>query len=270
MYKLVATDLDGTLLTRTREISEANIASIKKSISRGMHFVIATGRPIEGILHYAKKLDLLSNKGQYAIGFNGAVVYELNPLRPICCCSLNGAEVKKMAHRAEELHINYHAFSTTRGLLASVPNKWTDIEMSYNNIGCTMIDFNDIPDNEEFQKFMFCGTNDEVNGILDKVDDYREDYTVTRSAFCFLEVLNREATKGNGLKLLCEKIGIDLADTIAFGDEQNDLSLIENAGLGVAMGNAVPELKKAADLITCTNQDDGLSVVLEQILADSQ
>ena len=71
-------------------------------------------------------------------------------------------------------------------------------------------------------------------------------------------------------ELLCEKIGIDLADTIAFGDEQNDLSLIENAGLGVAMGNAVPELKKAADLITCTNQDDGLSVVLEQILADSQ
>lgn len=267
MYKLIATDLDGTLLDTNRNISPANISSIKKAMSKGMHFVIATGRPIDGIIHFARQLDIL-HQGQYAISFNGAEVYELNPLRRICSCCITGAEVRRMARKAEELNINYHAFSTTRGLLAAKPNEWTDVEMTLNKIGCTMIDFATIPDDELFQKFMFCGSAEEVEGIQDKVDEYREDYTVTRSAFCFLEVLNKQASKGNGLKLLCETIGIPQEETVSFGDEQNDISMIEYAGLGVAMANAVPEVKKVANLITDTNLNDGLSKVLEQIIRD--
>ena len=216
MYRLIATDLDGTLLDPDRNISKANAESIKKAMSRGMHFVIATGRPIEGILHIAGQLDLV-RPGQYAIGFNGAVVYELNPLRQICSCSITGAQVKEMAIMAEKLKVNYHAFSTTRGLLASKPNQWTDVEMTLNKIGCTWIDFSTIPDDEEFQKFMFCGSAEEVQ---------------------------------------------------AFGDELNDISMIEYAGLGVAMANAVPEVKKAADLITESNTEDGLAKVLDRIIAD--
>ena len=266
MYRLIATDLDGTLLDPDRNISKANAESIKKAMSRGMHFVIATGRPIEGILHIAGQLDL-ARPGQYAIGFNGAVVYELNPLRQICSCSITGAQVKEMAVMAEKLKVNYHAFSTTRGLLASKPNQWTDVEMTLNKIGCTWIDFPTIPDDEEFQKFMFCGSAEEVQGIMDDVAVYRNDFTVTRSAFCFLEVLNKQANKGNGLKLLCETIGIDKSETVSFGDELNDISMIEYAGLGVAMANAVPEVKKAADLITESNTEDGLAKVLDRIIA---
>ena len=267
MYKLIATDLDGTLLDPDRNISEANADSIKTAMSHGMHFVIATGRPIEGILHIAGKLDLV-RPGQYAIGFNGAVVYELNPLRQIYSCCISGKEVKQMALKAEELNVNYHAFSTTRGLLASKPNQWTDVEMTLNKIGCTMLDFSTIPDDEEFQKFMFCGSAEEVQGIMKDVDVYRSDYTVTRSAFCFLEVLNIQASKGNGLRHLCEIIGIDRTETVSFGDEQNDISMIEYAGLGVAMANAVPEVKKAADLITESNVNDGLAKVVDRIVAD--
>jgi Cof subfamily protein (haloacid dehalogenase superfamily) len=103
---------------------------------------------------------------------------------------------------------------------------------------------------------------------MDDVAVYRNDFTVTRSAFCFLEVLNKQANKGNGLKLLCETIGIDKSETVSFGDELNDISMIEYAGLGVAMANAVPEVKKAADLITESNTEDGLAKVLDRIIAD--
>ena len=117
-------------------------------------FVIATGRPIDGIIHFARQLDIL-HQGQYAISFNGAEVYELNPLRRICSCCITGAEVRRMARKAEELNINYHAFSTTRGLLAAKPNEWTDVEMTLNKIGCTMIDFATIFRLQRFCFFLF-------------------------------------------------------------------------------------------------------------------
>ncbi len=267
MYRLIATDLDGTLLNGEKKVSAASAAAVKAAMNSGVHFVIATGRPLEGIMRVAGELDLL-RPGQYAIVFNGAAVYELGPVRQLTGCRISGREVRGMAERGAELGVNFHAFSAARGLLAPAPNRWTDVEMAINGIGCTVTDFAAIPDDEEFLKFMFCGEAGELGRVAARIDDYRQTHTVTRSAFCFLEVLHRDASKGNGLKMLCETVGVAREETVAFGDEQNDISMLEYAGLGVAMANAVPEVKRAADLITASNDRDGLARAVNAILAD--
>ncbi|MGN1392944.1 MAG: Cof-type HAD-IIB family hydrolase [Succinivibrionaceae bacterium] len=266
MYQLIATDMDGTLLTSKREISPRTITALAEAMKRGIKVVLSTGRPIEGIQLYIDKLGGCG-VGRYAIGFNGAVVYELtNPLSIKVSNCIHGSDVRKLFHRAKEFGVLTHGFSVSRGLLIQKLNTWSDIEITYNKLDYSIVDFDDVDENESFYKYMFLGNKEQLDIIENQIDDLRSEYTVLRSMDCFIEFLNKKASKGYALQQLADLLDISMSDTVAFGDAQNDEHMLEVAGLSVAMGNSVELLKKKADIVTATNDEDGLAIIVENIL----
>ena len=119
--------------------------------------------------------------------------------------------------------------------------------------------------NDHYVKFMFIGDEADVDRWREALPQaIRDKYYIVKSTPQHLEFMHKDATKGNGLLALAELLGIDRSETMALGDQQNDLTMIEAAGLGVAMGNAVPEVKAIADVETTTQNEDGVGVAVEK------
>lgn len=118
---------------------------------------------------------------------------------------------------------------------------------------------------EHYVKFMFIDTAEKIDEIADNMpQDLKNEYYIVKSTPNFLEVMHKESTKGNGLQLLADKLGIDISDTMALGDQYNDLTMIAAAGTGVAMANAVPEVKATADVMTTSQNEDGVGLAVEK------
>ena len=265
-FRIIASDMDGTLLNDDKTISDKNIESIRKAEQAGILFVPATGRPYEGLMNYAGALDLKS-PGHYAICFNGAAVYETASERLISRIILAGCEVRLLAERARKAGLYWHAFSEDRGLIYEEDNFATDIEMRINRIGAQKVSMEDIPDDEEFFKFMFLGTEDQLDRAEKEFQDLCGSFTVVRSMYCFLEVMNARTSKGAALEQLCGYLDIPLSASVALGDAGNDVHMIDCAGLGVVMENGVSSLKERADFIAPGNNESGVAYVIDRILS---
>ena len=126
-------------------------------------------------------------------------------------------------------------------------------------------DMAEMDPNDHYVKFMFIGDEADVDRWHEALPQaIRDKYYIVKSTPQHLEFMHKDATKGSGLLALAELLGIDRSETMALGDQQNDLTMIEAAGLGVAMGNAVPEVKAIADVETMTQNEDGVGVAVEK------
>ncbi|MGL5689126.1 MAG: HAD hydrolase family protein, partial [Weissella cibaria] len=126
-------------------------------------------------------------------------------------------------------------------------------------------DMAEMDPNDHYVKFMFIGDEADVDRWREALPQaIRDKYYIVKSTPQHLEFMHKDATKGSGLLALAELLGIDRSETMALGDQQNDLTMIEAAGLGVAMGNAVPEVKAIADVETTTQNEDGVGVAVEK------
>ena len=268
MYKLIATDLDGTLLDSHKSISVNTKKVLLDLKQKGIKLVLATGRPVEGIRKISNELQI-KESNQFAITFNGAAVFELSNLsKPICTDTISGKEVQILAQRGRDLNVDFHAFSVSRGLITEKENPYTEYEMYICDLDASVVDFHEIEDDEQFYKFMFLADKEDLDLVAEKIDDVREVYSVVRSLHCFLEVLAKTVSKGNALISLCKELGIDVKDSIAFGDEENDMHMLQVAGLGIAMKNSNPKVLEIADKVTASNDEDGIAIALETIFAD--
>ena len=229
-FRIIASDMDGTLLNDDKTISPENIASIRKAEEAGILFVPATGRPLDGLMNYADALNLRA-PGHYAICFNGAAVYETSSLKLISRVILTGSEIRILAKRALCAGLYWQAFSEKRGLVYGEENFATDLEMRINRIGGSRIDPEDIPDAENFFKFMFLGSEEELDRAEGEFKDLSRAYTMARSMYCFLEVMNRDTSKGAALEQLCRYLGLPLSASVALGDAGNDVHMIDRAGM---------------------------------------
>ena len=265
-FRIIASDMDGTLLNDDKTISERNINSIRKAEQAGILFVPATGRPFEGLMNYAGALDL-KTPGHYAICFNGAAVYDTASERLISRVILTGHEVRLLAERSREAGLYWQAFSEERGLIYEVDNFATDLEMRINRIGGVKVSMEQIPDDEEFFKFMFLGTEEQLDSAEKNFQDLYGAFTVVRSMYCFLEVMNARTSKGAALEHLCNYLDIPLSASVAFGDAGNDAHMIDCAGLGVVMENGLSSLKERADFIAPGNNESGVAYVIDRILS---
>ncbi len=266
-FRIIASDMDGTLLNDDKTISPENIASIRKAEEAGILFVPATGRPLDGLMNYADALNLRA-PGHYAICFNGAAVYETSSLKLISRVILTGSEVRILAKRALDAGLYWQAFSENRGLVYGEDNFATDLEMRINRIGGSRIDPEDIPDSENFFKFMFLGTEEQLDRAEGEFKDLSRAYTMARSMYCFLEVMNRDTSKGAALEQLCRHLGLPLSASVALGDAGNDIHMIDRAGVGVVMQNGISSLKERADYIAPKNTEGGVAHVIEEILSN--
>ncbi|MCY6483221.1 Cof-type HAD-IIB family hydrolase [Clostridium aestuarii] len=292
MYKLIAIDIDGTLLKNDKTISKENYLAIEKAKAKGINIVLSTGRPIQGAEKYSIKLNLTSNTN-YAVAYSGALVQCLGNKEILFESILTHDNIKFLYALSQKLNITLNA-ATANSLLTPTLNLTTQVESFLSNLPVKIVDFNDLSKYpiiyrvvylNETQPFikkiktLLKNTNIKYNILdtLNRNDDlfYHKNnlpselynkFTVFKPSSNTLEILNKGINKGTGVEVIAHKLGIHSEEVICIGDSENDIDMIKYAGLGVAMGNASLDVKKAADYVTFTNEENGLAHVINKFI----
>lgn len=268
MYKLIAIDMDGTLLREDKTISEHTKSIIEQAKKQGVKIVLASGRPLEGLEPYLDELGLTS-ADDYVICYNGAIVQNVATREIISRTTLDGQDLKDLYQVSKELQVNIHAFSRA-GCITPVMTKYSKLEGNMNDIPVHITDFNEVLDDETIIKIMFIDEPEVLQKAIDRLpEELYNKYTIVRSAPYFLEFLNKKVNKGEGVRALAMHLGINQEEIMCFGDAGNDWHMIEFAGMGVAMGNAFPEIKEIANYITETNENDGVACAIKKFVLAS-
>ncbi|MBW3696972.1 HAD family phosphatase [Vibrio sp. T187] len=266
MYKLVALDMDGTLLNSNKEISLENKQAITKAREAGIKVVLASGRPLEGM---QSKLDELGIDGQddFVLFYNGSKVQNISTKEVIHSEISNGRSAKRIAKLAKELGVFVHAFSEQHGLITPQNNEYTQLEATINGLTITEFDFEQLEDDHQIIKTMMVAEPSKLTEAIKQLpSELHDQFTVVQSAPFFLEFLNPKSNKGVGIAAIAQHLGIKSEEVICMGDAENDHHMIKFAGLGVAMENAMEETKAIADYITESNDNHGVAHVIEKFV----
>ena len=264
MIKLIAVDMDGTLLNNEKHIAEAQREALKKAASAGIKVVLCTGRPLFGVLPLYKELDLSSNEG-YAILNNGCEIRKTENWTLVRSFELTGKEIFYLHSLVKDYDIDFtlsddkHYFC-----VGKKPNKYTvrDGELVY--VPITEITLEEAMSGKyRMFKAMYVGDMDELTKFQENLPaDINKFYSICRSQKIILEVMPVGADKGQTLKFLVEQLGIERSEVMAIGDGNNDVEMLEYAGIGVAMANGTEAAKNSAKYITDTNENDGVAKVI--------
>ena len=267
MYKLIAIDLDGTLLKDDKTITNVNKKTLRKAREVGVKVVLTSGRPIQGIEKYLDELGL-TGKDDYVIGINGAVICKSSDSSVVDTNAvLTGKDIKYIYNKIKNLDTYVHAF-TSKEDLVNIESKFSDAEEKRINLKVRRVDFLDeVQDEDEILKLVL----EEEKEILDEITpqipkELFEKYTVIRSLDFMIEFMNMNCNKATGLEKLAQHLGINREEIMAIGDADNDKEMLEYAGLGVAMGNAKDEIKQLADFVTKSNEEDGVAYVIDKFI----
>ena len=269
MYKLIAIDMDGTLLSNEKPISPANYEAIQQARENGVKVVLASGRPLVGFKKYLKELNLVS-ENDYAVAFNGALVQSSQGGEIISKTTLTLQDYKYLYKLSKELKVNIHALTET-SVISPKDTIYTRHEAEMNDITNEIIAVEDVEEDTTIVKVMFIDKPELIEEIMQKIpEEVSSKYTVVRSAPFFLEFLHKSVNKGAGVAALAKKLNIKQEEVICIGDAGNDIHMIKYAGLGVAMGNAFPEVKKIANFITKTNEEDGVAFIINKFILNGE
>lgn len=261
--KLVAIDIDGTLLNSNRKISLKVKETLQRANENGMSIVLCTGRPLPGVKEQLTELNLYGDN-DYVITYNGSLVQATKSNEIISQYTLSHNDFLEIELMSRAVGAHLHAiddqtiYTTNRDIgkytvheayLVDMPLKYRTVEEMTPDMSIIKMMMIDEPE------------------VLDKAisqlpDEFIEKYTTVKSTDFYYEILNKKASKGNALAKLAEHLGIAQSETMAIGDNENDLSMIEYAGIGVAMGNATESVKRAADIQTTSNDEDGVAEIL--------
>ncbi len=266
MYKLVALDMDGTLLNSQGAISPRNKQAILAAIAQGTRVVLASGRPLEGMNWALEELGMIGND-DYVACYNGSLVYQVADKTLLRSQTVTGADAKSLASLASKLGVYVHAFSLKDGLITPKHNYYTDHEAKINDLTITEVDFSTLNDDEEILKVMMIDEPEKLSAAIAQLPaEIYQQYNILQSAPFFLEFLHTDSHKGIGVKAIADQFGIHADEVICMGDAGNDKQMLEYAGLGVAMDNASDDIKAIANHITASHDDDGVALVIEAFI----
>ena len=263
--KLITIDIDDTLVNTAKQVTPRVKAALQEATAQGVKVVLATGRPLPGVQEYLDELGLNHQDDQYAITYNGGVVQTTNG-EELGGKELAYSDYLRLREVADELGA-YLQVETIDAAYTSAKeiNYWASRENFLIKMPLIIKPVDEMDPNDHYVKFMFIGDEADIDSWRDALPaDVKEAYYIVKSTPQHLEFMHKDATKGSGLLTLAAKLGIDRSETMALGDQQNDVTMIEAAGLGVAMGNAVPEVKAVADVETTTQNADGVGVAVEK------
>ena len=266
MIRLVALDLDGTLLDSQGLISNATRQTIQQVRRGGIKVVLCTGRPFYSLAPLLSQLELTGAE-EYVISFNGALLSDAQGGQVLFEQPILFEDYQAIKALSEQLQLAYHVQSQ-KGIYTS--NATIDPHTAYDSylnqapIHCvTDAHFQHIP----IYKMMFVGTEDKLKRAIKQIPEtYAQRFNMMQSLDCFFEFLHPQASKGQTLQRLAEYLAIHPSEILAIGDNENDLSMLEFAGISVAMGNAAEQIKKNADYVTKTNEEEGVRHSLLQLL----
>lgn len=265
-YKLIALDLDGTLKNSNNEISEKTKQALIQAQELGIKVVLASGRPTPGLRHEAKELKLDKYEG-YLLSFNGARVMDCLTRTSIYEQTLTIDEAKQVYTRSKEFQLACMTYDEDIILTEDYDDQYVNVEAHINDIEKEKVDCFIDHLKDPIYKVLLTGEPEYVASIIDEFKEpFGNSLSIYRSAPYFIEVMAQNIDKAKSLDCLVKKLGIRQEEVIAFGDGYNDLTMIEYAGLGVAMDNAVDGVKEKADVITKSNDEDGIAYMLSKVI----
>ncbi len=268
MYKLIAIDMDGTLLDTNGNLSSENIKAVKRAIDNDVKVVFTTGRGIKAISKFINEFGL-NDKEEYAITNNGVSLYSTKTLKCLKSHLIEGEDLKRLCDLGLSFGAKLHIYDyDTEGCIVLEENEFTQFER---RIGMpTYVDPNfcsKIDENKKVFKVLYLSNENRIAEIKNKIPDFvYEKFVVVRSLPFAVEIFDKNCNKGNAVRDLANMFDISRDKVIAIGDQQNDLEMIKFAGLGVAMGNAINEIKDIADYVTDTNDNDGVAKVINKFV----
>ncbi|WP_423189291.1 Cof-type HAD-IIB family hydrolase [Alkalibacterium sp. f15] len=263
--KLVAIDLDGTLLNSKHEVSEENKQAIRKAKEQGVKIVLVTGRPLKAMLHILEACNL-TEPGDIALTYNGGLVQWTETgesIRQITFQKEDALDIYQLSQDLE-LPCNFIDLDVVHAPPYPIgkPSLYPEVMHA---LPFEPINMMDLPELFPVNKIVYCWHQEELDQKIKEIPAiYRERYNLIKSRPQLLEFMPKSIDKGKGLDLLSEILDIKVSDMMAIGDQENDLAMVLRAGTGVAMENAIDLVKDAAQIVTKTNDQHGVGYAIEK------
>lgn len=289
MYKIITIDLDGTLLNSRGEISSENRIAIRNAKEHGIEVVLASGRVSDSVLNIAK--DVGADK--YFICGNGSMIYDIQKNKAIYENFINKSKMLKLIKMCDENSIYYNIYSQEAVITKSINynvavynyenTKKPNDKKTRVNIVEDVYKYVEESDNDKYLKMTICDNNKIIfSSILKKLKnipniDILDVSHMSRKkiklgtedielSYYYTEITNQNVDKWYAIKELIKMNNIKEEEVIAVGDNMNDLMMIKNSGMGVAMGNSNPIIKDNANFITKGNDENGVAIALKNII----
>lgn len=268
-YKLLVLDVDGTLLNGAKEIGRRTLAALLKIQQMGVRIVLASGRPTYGLMPLAKSLEL-GNYGGFIISYNGCQIIDAKNGEVLFERRINPEMIPYLEKKARKNGFALFTYHDNTILTDSADNKHIRTEAKINNLHVISeeefsigIDFAPckcmlVSDDEKALTDLEEHWKKRLNGVLD----------VFRSEPYFLEVVPCGIDKANTMGVLLEQLGLQRDEVMAIGDGVCDVNMIQQAGMGVAMGHAQDSVKACADFVTASNEEDGVAIAVEKMILE--
>ncbi|AAM24960.1 MAG: putative hydrolases of the HAD superfamily [Caldanaerobacter subterraneus] len=269
-YKLIAIDMDDTLLRHDKTISEENIKALHRAREKGVYVVIATGRVFASAYAYADMIGFRT----YIIASNGALIRDPDN-NTIYESILDYNNMIEVIRTCQKYGTYFQLISDTTVYTPEITNKFqryaewnallkTEIKVEVEEIENPLEEAEKLKD-RVLKVIVFNEDPDLLKRIRSELSE-RLDVQITSSYVDNIEIMNKGVSKGRALEILGRYLGVSREEMIAIGDSENDIEMIKFAGLGVAMENAIDEVKKVADFITKSNMEDGVKHVIEKFI----
>ena len=262
-YKLVVSDFDGTLRRSEGGISDGNVRAISDYVKAGGIFALCTGRMASSIRPYAKSLGL---KGLLA-AYQGAIIEDIESGKLVRDARIPSEKAAAVCRRLEECGHHIHVYDGD----TFYSNRADEFLRKYERIcGVKAEIAPNISETVEKKRIcphkilVMCAPEERAAAYSFAREAFGKDLYVTTSSEFLVEIVVKGTDKGGALEYLAEHYGVPLAQTIAIGDNLNDLPMVEKAGLGVAVENGEKELKEAAGFVTRTCDEDGVAYVIRK------
>jgi Cof subfamily protein (haloacid dehalogenase superfamily) len=270
--KLIAIDLDGTLLDSKKRLSDVNRMALLQCIQKGIWIVPCTGRTVDGIPDEVKSIAGI----RYAITANGAVIEDMEEKTVIDSRMLPREHALELLRLVDSYHVMYDPYIDRRGITEprfyehlseyGLSAELQEMVRLTRDVHSNIIEFVE-KNHKPVEKINLFFPNMEERARLRTELEKRGDILVTSSIPNNLEINAPGATKGEAILRLASHLGLSRKQTMGIGDGENDFSMIQKAGIGVAMKNGSKELRAAADYITDTNDENGVASAINHLVS---
>lgn len=272
MYKLIACDLDETLLTSDRKVSSENREAILKADDLGVKFVLATGRGYATVQETLKEVGLYDLEDEYVISFNGGAVTENKGNKLLHLQGISFDFASELFERGKNYDVTMHIYTQKDVYVYNLVEEEKEHLSGMMEVIEFFDDDLDFLKDEKIVKVLYMNTDrDYLNTIEEDLKDITEEADVSYSSNRYIEFNYKGVNKGAGITFLADKLGIDISETIAIGDNFNDLPMLETGGLSIGVSNMVPELKERMDYITEANHNESaIAEVIEKFILNPE
>lgn len=265
-YKIIVLDLDGTLTNSKKEITPSTKEALIDIQKKGFKVALASGRPTPGVIKIAKELEL-EKYGGYILSYNGAKIINCRDNEVVFQKTLPTEVIPVLFNKAKEYDVGIISYDSAKVISGRRSDEYIELEARINGLEIECVDDFVGYLNYPVNKCLMTGDHETLLQVQKELQSIYKSYlSIYFSEPFFLEIMPQNIDKANSLVKLLGTMGITTDEMICCGDGFNDISMIEVAGLGVAMENAQDVVKEAADYITSSNDDEGILKVIKKFI----